>query len=171
MSGMADTLAGGLQRVFENILEQRMHDVPVINPRLGVRAVGFHPRDGAFLGILVTPWFMNLVLLPEEGDDWQELAVGSTVRHAFPAGEYDFIVGHEDGLGRYQSCSLFSPMFEFADMTAAVATAEAALEALLNPAQDATDEPPTATETVVEARLQRPVSRRAMLRGLFGGEG
>jgi [NiFe] hydrogenase assembly HybE family chaperone len=170
MSGMADTLAGGLERVFTQIQEQRMDGVPVLNPRLRVQAVGFHPRDGAFLGVLITPWFMNLVLLPEEGDGWQDLPVGSTVRHHFPAGEYDFIVGHEEGLGRYQSCSLFSPMFEFADMAAAVATAEAALEALLAPAEEAPEAAtPTPVEAVVERRLERPVSRRDMLRGLFGG--
>lgn len=170
MSNLGDTPADGLEQVFRQIQAQRMDGVPVINPRLRVQAVGFHPRDDAFLGVLITPWFMNLVLLPEEGDGWQELPVGSTVPHRFPAGEYDFIVGHEEGLGRYQSCSLFSPMFEFADMEAAVATAEAALGALLSPAEPAPETAtPTPVETVVERRLERPVSRREMLRGLFSG--
>ncbi len=169
MSGMANTLAGGLERVFMQIQAQRMDGVPVINPRLRVQAVGFHLRDGAFLGVLITPWFMNLVLLPGKDDSWQKLAVGSTVHHHFPVGEYDFIVGHEEGLGRYQSCSLFSPMFEFADMGAAVATAEAALEALLAPAEEAPEAAaPTPVETVVEHRLECPVNRRDVLRGLFG---
>ena len=36
----------------------------MLNPALSVEAVGFRPWDEHWLGVLVTPWFMNLWLMP-----------------------------------------------------------------------------------------------------------
>jgi [NiFe] hydrogenase assembly HybE family chaperone len=52
----------------------------------------------------------------------------------FPGGVFEFIGAREPTLGEYQACSLFSPMFEFADQREARATARAALDALFDPA-------------------------------------
>ncbi|MCP3867031.1 MAG: [NiFe]-hydrogenase assembly chaperone HybE [Gammaproteobacteria bacterium] len=43
-----------------------------------------------------------------------------------------FILGDEKGIGQYMSCSLYSPVFEFADQQMAVATAEAVMEGLMD---------------------------------------
>lgn len=187
----AESLALGLERVFERILIERMRDVPVVNPALKVQAVGFSVRDEHCLGVLVTPWFMNLILVPCEGGDWQQLCVGEKVTHGFPSGAYEFIVGKEDGIGRYQACSLFSPMFQFEDQETAVATAESVLEELMDEEnRDQTsmrekeieaiwrgdaeapvdvDDPGEDRESLGE-RLEKPISRRALLNGSFLGE-
>ena len=39
----------------------------MVNPALAVEAVGFRPWGEHWLGILITPWFMNLVLMPRVG--------------------------------------------------------------------------------------------------------
>ncbi len=127
-----DYLVEGLEKVFETIHEERMQDVPVLNPQLLVQAVGFRHWEGHCLGVLITPWFINLMLLPEEGSAWDELRVGEKVFQRFPSGVYEFTVGAEQGIGRYQMCSLFSPVFQFEDQEAAVATAVASLEALMD---------------------------------------
>lgn len=129
-------LTGGLQAVFSEIQRLRMADVPMLNPALQVEAVSFFSWQENWLGILITPWFMNLMLLPRNAQAWPGLATGQTVVHAFPSGEYDFIVGQEAALGPYQSCSLFSPMFEFPDQASARATAQAALSHLFAPGAD-----------------------------------
>ena len=46
---------------------------------------------------------------------------------------FDFIGSHEPAFGSYAACSLFSPMFEFGDQAAAVATARAVLTTLRTP--------------------------------------
>jgi [NiFe] hydrogenase assembly HybE family chaperone len=56
------------------------------------------------------------------------------VRRRFPAGDIDFAVGAIAGIGRVDSASLFSPMFDFDHMDAARGAAEAALAALFAPA-------------------------------------
>jgi [NiFe] hydrogenase assembly HybE family chaperone len=183
-----DYLCEGLEQVFRRIETERMQGLPILNSALRVSAVGFRQWQGYCLGVLITPWFMNLMLLPNEGDDWQELGIGDKQLHQFPSGPYEFIVGEEPGVGRYQMCSLFSPVFEFADQETAEATAEAAMSALMETENRDTlsthereierrwrGEPETGDESVQAAgeqaslsigeRLEQPLSRRELLRG------
>jgi [NiFe] hydrogenase assembly HybE family chaperone len=123
-------LTGGLVRHFRHVAATRMVDVPIVNPAVSVEAVGFERTAEGFLGVLVTPWFISLVLLPLEGDDWQDQRIGSEISHAFPSGNYVFQVAGDDAIGTYQTCSLLSPVLELADHATAVAVAHAALLAL-----------------------------------------
>ena len=85
------------------------------------------------------------------------IAPGETQRLVLPVGEVDFLAAEIDGFGRLLSCSLFSPMDQFVDQAAALATAQAALDVLLAPPA-----PPPEKPTA-------PVDRRAFFRGAFGG--
>ena len=157
-------LASRLEETFSMIERERMADVPILNNSLGVEAVGFHEWENHYLGVLITPWFMNLMLLPLDADtpaDEQYSGDTSTVR--FPAAEFEFIYGEEAGIGGYRMCSLFSPVFEFEDHAAAVATAESVLEQLMTPpeVEEQNDTPKSQAE---------PVSRRDLFRGLNGRE-
>lgn len=151
MGEALETRIHDLEARFRHIGQARMVGVPLLNPALRVQAVGFRRHDAGWLGVLITPWFINLILLPRNGD-WAQLPLGSTQDHAFPSGAYRFVVAEEAGIGRYQSCSLLSPVPEFAEQDSAAAFAVAALEALQNP------EPDT-------PRDQPAMSRRAFLRG------
>jgi [NiFe] hydrogenase assembly HybE family chaperone len=124
--------ASALEAAFTSILRERMQDMPMVNPALAVEAVGFRPWRDHWLGILVTPWFMNLLLMPRVSAKWQPIAAGETRQYAFPAGVFEFIGARDPLLGDYQACSLFSPMFDFATMQGAHDTALAALEALFD---------------------------------------
>jgi [NiFe] hydrogenase assembly HybE family chaperone len=103
-----------------------------VNPALEVEAVGFRPWADHWLGVLITPWFMNLVLMPRVAAQWTPIGERETRHHVFPAGAFEFIGRCDATLGDYQACSLFSPMFEFADQAEARATAIAALDALFD---------------------------------------
>lgn len=123
-----------LVTTFELIEQTRMQGVPVLNANLEVNADHYILWEGYFLGVLITPWFMNLILAPATEETQQqvcELKVGQKQTHVFPSGPYEFIVGHEAQLTNYLSCSLFSPMFEFADQVAAQDTAQAVLQELM----------------------------------------
>jgi [NiFe] hydrogenase assembly HybE family chaperone len=152
---MTDAIAyaAALEAFYRRIGEHSMRDLPIYNDVLAVEAIGFAAADDAISGILITPWFMNLMLLPSDGS-LATRALGSTFSHAFPIGAFDFTVGDLDGLGRIAGCSLFSPMFEFADMAAARANAEAAIAEIRNP------EPEQPKTRVVTA-----LDRRSFLRG------
>lgn len=133
--------------------EGRMAALPVHNPLLAVEGRGFRPFDDLLVGVLVTPWCMNLVLLPGGGTTWPRLPQGSEVEHVLPCGTVRFVTARDDEAGDYRMCSLFSPMGEFADMAAARATADAALEQVL-----ASPAPPPAPQPEV-------LSRRDLFRG------
>lgn len=141
-----------LAAAFRAIHTTRMRGLPFVNERLAVEAVGFRLWNERWLGVLLTPWFMSLVLLPADapGARWQALKKGASAAYAFPAGVFEFIGGHEEAIGEFQSCSLFSPVFEFADQATARLAAEAALAALFG-------EPDRARAA--------PVSKRDFLRG------
>jgi len=180
-----------LEQLYDDIRVNRMADVPILNDKLKVQAVGFREWNKHVLGVLITPWFMNLMLLPTEEVDWTIHGVGTKHSYTFEAGSFEFIVGEEENLGKYMSCSMFSPMFDFADHDAAVQTAEAIVVGMFNeenkedlagesvslnedPATETNDDF-SLTETVLEGaqtlgsitkeNLEKPLSRRELLRG------
>ena len=135
----------------------RMEALAFVNPALAVEAVGFAPWNGHWLGVLLTPWSMNLVLAPRDNAAWPDVAQGAKLRMRFPAGDYDFVGARDDDVGETLVCSLFSPVLEFTDHEAARLTAAAAVAGLFE-AEAAADEPAAA-----------PVSKRDFLRGRFSG--
>jgi [NiFe] hydrogenase assembly HybE family chaperone len=124
--------AADLEAAFGRVLREQMHDMPMVNPALSVQAVGFRPWNDLWLGVLVTPWFMNLWLMPLDPARWQRIGERETRRYVFPAGVFEFIGGRHALLGDYQACSLFSPMFEFDNPEAARDCALAALQELMD---------------------------------------
>lgn len=121
-----------LEAAFREIHTAQMRGMPIVNDALAVKAVGFRRHDGRWLGALVTPWFLNLVLLPDDADDWSGLVPGAKELIGFPSGRYEFVHANRKGVGAYKACSLFSPMFEFASMLQATETASAALVSLFD---------------------------------------
>lgn len=138
-AGSATEAAARLESAFRRIRDERMADVPIMNPALAVEAVAWREWQGQWLGALVTPWFLNLMLLPGPGT-WHAVADRESVAHAFPSGRFEFIGGSEPGIGPYHACSLFSPVLEFADQATARETARVAVESLFDPALLGEDE-------------------------------
>lgn len=129
---MTENPAARLEVAFRAVYAERMQGLPFINPALSVEAVDILPWNGHWLGVLITPWFMNLLLLPDDDEAWPALRPGEKCEQSFPAGVFEFIAGQEDTLGDYLACSLFSPMFEFDDQETARLTASAARAALFD---------------------------------------
>jgi [NiFe] hydrogenase assembly HybE family chaperone len=133
---------------FETIYVEHMRDLPIVNKALQVEAVGFHDYHSHQLGVLITPWFMNLILLPGT-DDWSDTLQGDTSSIDFPSGRIEFAVSHDKMLGIYLSAVLFRSVAEIADQTTARKLAFDILGDLMKP-----------------PRNERTVSRRDLLTGL-----
>lgn len=141
-----------LAAIYRAEVEPRMRDLPLYNPALTVQAVGFRANAGLMLGILVTPWFMNIVRAQLSAEfPLPPARRGDLLKVRLPAGDFEFVVGEIEGFGRLDAASLYSPMFEFTDPEATRIGAEAAMAAILD---DGTLAPPPAT-----------LDRRAMLFG------
>ena len=88
-----------LEAAFRRIEAETMADVPILNPALQVEAVGFTRWQGHWLGIVITPWFMNLVLVPGAAESWQSVAPGLRLFRNFPSGDFAFLGSNEPEVG------------------------------------------------------------------------
>lgn len=150
--------ADAVEEAFFRIQQDQMSDVPILNPALSVEAVDFQRWQGHWLGIVVTPWCMSMLLVPGSVENW--VSTGENKRRfvKFPAGDFAFLGGEEVELGEYQSCPLFSPMGKFATQSEATMTARASLIALLTSPQQAQE------ASKAEKRADEPsLSRRRFL--------
>lgn len=127
--------AARIEAAFDAIAQTRMAGLPLCNPALGVAVRGWQKFGGHGLGVLVTPWCMNLLAFPTEAPDPRP-HVGASRPIALPSGSYPCLWMEEDSLGGFWSCSLFSPMAEFPDMATALATADAVIAEVLAGACD-----------------------------------
>lgn len=131
-----------------------MASLPIYNPALSIAAVGFRPYEEGYLGALITPWFLNLVLLPAKKKTLDR-ASGAERAVAFASGHYPFVAVQLDGVGAFEFLSLFSPMTAFEDQAAAFIAAEAALseiETAPPPAPPAPEPEPTSRRTLLMGR-------------------
>ncbi len=113
----------------------KMADLPVYNPALTVAAVGFQEWAGRQIGVLITPWFMNLICFANADDPWYrwgEEQIGHKQMLSLPSGQYESLYNWAEGAEGYLSCSLFSPMAEFEQQSVALETAEAVMAALFD---------------------------------------
>lgn len=141
-----------LEQHYRAVLTERMQDMPFVNPELDVEAIGFRDFDGHQLGVLLTPWFMNLVLLPGT-DDWNDSTQGSTCRWTLPEGTYEFNICQDKDLGVYMTALLFRSVTEFEDQETARATALEIMRRLFEKSPDS-------------SATGRTLSRRELFSGL-----
>ncbi len=154
-----------LFQAYQNVSE-KMCDLPVFNAELDVAVVGFQEYAGRNMGVVLTPWCMNLVILSADEDTWSENIQGSKQLMALPSGQYEFIYNWLEGFGGFLSCSLFSPMAQFVDQETAIETAEEVMYALFKSEnQELTDRQSALKEEKAEKAekeaLQQKVNTRA----------
>lgn len=153
MQGRLDALVGAYRDA-----DLAMRCLPIYNDRLSIAALGFRAQDPGYVGALITPWFLNLIALPQAKSDVKR-PPGATRALQFPSGTYIFTAVTLEQVGSFEFCSLFSPMLEFEDQESARIAASAALEALYEappqPAAPAAPLEPSSRRTLLFGR-QRP---------------
>lgn len=174
-SGSVEAIHPGpmLEEIYRKIHCEHMLGLPILNPDLEVEAVGFVQFHGLWVGILITQWFMNLMLLSGTAM-CPVLAEGVSQSWLFPGGVLKFCAGFEAEAGSSQVCSLFSPMREFANQEEARSAAQAVLNGLFTEAVNIEPEPPVPVQTqpagpLAEmcAAVAAPMTKRDFLRGRF----
>lgn len=124
---------------FREIDSRCMRDLPVYNSALEVEAVDFQQIDmpdgnTAWIGVLITPWFMNVIML--SGENLASVQLGRRVSYPLVSGEHEFMVGEDDELGRYDFMTLASPVLQYKNQAAARVAARAGLKKLLEPVEE-----------------------------------
>ena len=162
MSISIENPAPRVRQVFEQIGAGRMAGLPLLNDALAVEVVGFLAWRGMHLGVLITPWCVNLMALPHPDGNWRPPAEGVWRNERFPGMELQLLGGHEEALGAYAFRSLLSPVTGYDNQSAVRAVAREVLKQLLQPPAEEAD------VAGGEAHLQdsaHAVSRRQLLGG------
>ncbi|MBP9150438.1 MAG: [NiFe]-hydrogenase assembly chaperone HybE [Rhodoferax sp.] len=105
-----------LEALFDDIANTRMQGVLIKNLALKVQAVDFAPvpqQPDMMQGVLITPWFMNLVRLPLRNApaSAQVLAERQKATRQVGNTDFEFIGSFEVTIGAFEVCSLYSPIF------------------------------------------------------------
>ena len=159
-----------LAAAFERIAGTRMAGLGLNNPVLRVQCVGFRALDERHrVGVLITPWAINLVLVGDRSCRALHLPSDSRRTWDFPTGSYEFMGGDEPECGTYQFCSLFSPAFEFSDQDSAEATAHSVMAELFAETPVCAAEQAEAARMAGRSGMRVPINRRAFLQGMLGG--
>lgn len=165
MSEGPDQIVTGLVSAYQHIDATRMRDMPLRNARLQVEAVGFRPYQDQMLGVMITPWFMNLVLIPDR-ESGETITAGQRSRWRFPGESVEFISSPLPGFGWIHSAALFTTVSAFTDQDEARQIATTVLRRLFEgPEQDA--------DTLAKAAApedgagERRLSRRDLFRSLL----
>jgi len=136
-----------VERTYARIQRECMDGLPILHAALAVQAVDFEEWAGHWLGIVVTPWCMSVLLVPGATGEWVMPRVQQRRIVPFPFGSLAFLGSEATELGEYQTCSLFSPMERFPNQAEAVEAASATLRALRAPATQTKAAGPPADET------------------------
>lgn len=117
-----------------------MRDLPIYNASLGVEAWGFRALDDTTLaGIVITPWFMNLVVLPVVPEPLEPARYGEGRKVDFPAGARRFRYAGDPQVGAVWTSALHSPMDVFTGAAQARAEARLRMTEAMTPPQPARD--------------------------------
>lgn len=144
---------------FRDIGARNMHDLPIYNHELQVEAIGFRLFGDNLIGVLITPWFMNFIMLPRDKVDMDLTAVGRKVEIALPSGTWTFTAGGDRIIGAYQALSLHSPVLNFKTQELARIEAQRRFNALMTaPSMEESAGPPEKDASIDQGR-------RAFFRG------
>jgi [NiFe] hydrogenase assembly HybE family chaperone len=135
----ADDPSPRIEAVFTQIGATRMQGLPYLNPRLAVAAVGFQRWQTCWIGVLVTPWGINLLQLPTPDAPFPPWRADQTFDVPLPGATLSFMPARIDALGDYRLCPLFSPAQQFTDQESALATAREVLRLLFTPESGAVE--------------------------------
>jgi [NiFe] hydrogenase assembly HybE family chaperone len=167
MTPAASSFSAGLTRriesAFEHVGQTRMRDMPLSNPRLSVAAVGFRPWQSSWIGVLVTPWSINLLQFPTPEAPFAPARADAVIEVTLPGATLPFMQAQMDTLGEFRMCSLFSPAQQFADQETAIATAHETLRLLFEPNDNAGAHAGSASPATRSQPEQPAPSRRRLL--------
>ena len=136
---MIETLIQKIIARFRVIDSERMRDLPIYNSALYVEALHFQMIETeadkkVLIGALITPWFINVLLI--HTDEIETAELGQRISYRLPAGDFEFMVGEDEELGRYDFYTLASPVLKYKTQHFARSLAEKGLGKLITPIEE-----------------------------------
>jgi [NiFe] hydrogenase assembly HybE family chaperone len=123
-----------VQKVYSQVLETDMQHMAFCQLSLPVYATPFVHYQNQWLGVLLTPWMLSILILPGPNECWPPRQLADKLGLEFGAGReskhYTFIVNQHPQLGQYLACSLMSPVKGIGDAESGIALAKDILNQL-----------------------------------------
>jgi [NiFe] hydrogenase assembly HybE family chaperone len=94
---------------FERIGRESMRGLPFYNEALSVEAIGFERFGEGWIGVLITPWFMNLMLVSDQPIPYAETANGKKRTIELPGGPVKLLCGGTEDFGMFHAHSIACP--------------------------------------------------------------
>ena len=116
---------------FKEIATTRMAGLPICRTDISVEALEFQRYGKHWLGVVVTPWSLLVVLACGDKESWPVTQAGKIRDVTLPAGDFSFLGMDDPILGQYLACSLMSPLDTIPDQVTARAVAVSALRLML----------------------------------------
>ncbi len=175
MSELVTIFPEKLKQYYQGVYDSTMKDIPICNHHLSIDVLHWQTYgESGQLGVLITPWFISLVMQPAENVLTDDLKIGHVVEQSFPSGKYEFLVNYQEALGFYLTCALISETKLIVSHEVACALAQEMLVYLFEQKQVEKLQPVarSALEQTIsnaENQLDKPMSRRALV-GLRSAE-
>ncbi len=147
--------ASDFEAEFQLIFNNRMKGLPICHNGLQVRSIGFQNFKKHWIGAIVTPWSILVVLAQGNKSNWPEIQVGKIQSITLPAGAFSFLGMASDRLGQFLACSLMSPIDPLFNQRSAEAFAARALMLMLTPESDRSRTTPSTGNTIPEKLSRR----------------
>lgn len=147
-----------LERHFQFVWQSAGEDFTPVNHQLQVEATRFIRFAGDWVGVVVTPWFFRLFLLPGGGSLWGDIPAGQRRYLELPGGVLPFTAEELSGIGPCQWTPLVEPITAVAGMGAARQSGLDALRSAFGLTVEAP--PPAASDNPRRGFLRRLGGRR-----------
>lgn len=170
----SDSPVAEITHAFLRIEQNQMQGLPVCNSKLTTEIVGLRRFEQYWLGTLITPWTLQLLLLPASVEA-ESLEEGDHRTFQFPRGDVVFMASGNPDLGVYLACSLLSPVHDFPSQESIRGTAEEVMALLFRAAEE---QPRGESVTVAmpgrldieretKSDVRKGATRRDFLRGMI----
>lgn len=110
INGFTHNPAAQLEAEFQEIAQREMQQLPFFQPHIPIRACGFQRFEDQWVGAMLTPWMLSLMILPGPEQSWELRTVGDRLGLILPYGNIRFTVGQLENCGQYLASSLLSPL-------------------------------------------------------------
>lgn len=121
--------------LFQSAMQEvtkEMQDLPFYRQGIECYCPKFVLFENQWIGTVVTPWMLSVVILPGKDQQWEPREIGDKLTIQLPYKSLTFTVSSLETIPQYLSCSLHSPIDPAMTNTQAMQLAQDCLRMILS---------------------------------------